>query len=468
MRLGYSIAAMSEPATETIYALATPPGVSAIAVIRISGPHAAAAVSALTRRRLPAPRVATRRQIVDPKSDAAFDDALVLWFPAPNSFTGEDVAEIQLHGSRATSRAAFSALGQVPGLRLARAGEFARRAFLHGKLDLAQIEALADLIDAETSQQAQQALRQLSGGLGVACESWRQRIMRARAHAEAEIDFPDEDIPGGLIRALGPELVDITNEIEKLLGDHRKGERLRDGFSIAILGPPNAGKSSLLNAIAGREAAIVSAMAGTTRDVIEVGMDLGGWPVTLADTAGLRELNDPQASGHAEIEIEGMRRTRQRASTSDLRLVVLPADSGPAALEDPALREIIDQTALIVWNKIDLVPGFVPPVPSPGCQAIAICATDGSGLEKLMTILETRAKAALESSTSEAIMITRARHREILTIARDGLRRARGMEEAEFIAEELRLAAESIGRITGRSGVEDMLDVLFSSFCIGK
>jgi len=459
---------MSELAPDTIYALATAPGVSAVAVIRISGPHAATAVEAITRRKLPRPRLVTRRRLLDLGTAAAFDDALVLWFPGPNSFTGEDVAEIQLHGSRATSRAALSALGQVPGLRLARAGEFARRAFLHGKLDLAQIEALADLIDAETSQQAQQALRQLSGGLGAACESWRQRIMRARAHAEAEIDFPDEDIPAGMIRALYPELIVITEEIDKILQGDRRGERLRDGFSIAILGPPNAGKSSLLNAIAGREAAIVSTVAGTTRDIIEVAMDLGGWPVTLADTAGLRELDDPRASAHAEIEIEGMRRTRQRASIADLRLVVLPADSGLAALEDPALRDIIDPATLIVWNKIDLVPGFVPPVPNYGRQAIAISARDGSGLDRLLGILEAQAQAALESSGAEAIMITRARHREVLTVARNALYRARGMEDAELIAEELRLAAESIGRITGRSGVEDMLDVLFASFCIGK
>ncbi len=460
------MATMSEPAPDTIYALATPPGISAVAVIRVSGPHAARAIEEMTGRQLPAPRVATRRRLLDPTSGAAFDDALILWYPAPHSFTGEDVAEIQLHGSHATCRTALAALGAAPDLRLARAGEFARRAFLNDKLDLTQIEALGDLIAAETSQQAQQALRQLAGGLGTACETWRQRLMRARAHAEAEIDFPDEDIPGGLVYALEAELIVITNEIERYLSDDRRGERLRDGFSIAILGPPNAGKSSLLNAIAGREAAIVSAVAGTTRDVIEVAMDLGGWPVTLADTAGLRALDDACATGHVEIEIEGMRRARQRASMADLRLIVLPADTASTAWADAALRDLIDPASVIVWNKIDLIPNFAPP--GHGGQIVMMCVHDGRGLDQLLAILEARAKSALRAATREDVIITRARHREVLISARDALLRARRAEEAELIAEELRVAAEAIGRITGRSGVEDMLDVLFASFCIGK
>ncbi len=321
-------------------------------MIRISGPDAGATLRALTAKPLPTPRHATRARLTDPATGVTLDDALILWFPAPHSFTGEDVAELQVHGSRAVLAALTATLAARPGLRLAEPGEFTRRAFHEGKLDLAEVEGLADLIAAETEAQRRQALRQLEGELGRRTESWRARLLRALAHAEAEIDFPDEDLPGGLIAALGPDLTALADEIDATLADQRRGERLRAGLSLAIIGPPNAGKSSLLNWLAQREAAIVSATAGTTRDVIELQLDLGGYPVVVADTAGLRELSAAAADDpHTAIEREGIARARARAAAADLKLLVLDA-SEPA---DPAMLALVDADTVVVMNKTDLV-----------------------------------------------------------------------------------------------------------------
>jgi tRNA modification GTPase len=458
------------PPDDTIFALATPAGVSAVAVLRLSGPGAAAAIATLTRRPLPSARRAVRRRLFEPSGDAAFDEALVLWFPAPASFTGEDMAEFQIHGSRASCRLALSALGSLPGLRLARPGEFVRRAFDRGRLALDQVEALADLIGAETENQARQAMRQLSRGLGARCEAWRQRILGARARSEAEIDFPDEDLPDGLTAQLAPELDDLIAEIEACLADGGRGERLRDGVAIAVLGPPNAGKSSFVNMLSGYEAAIVAAVAGTTRDVIEVHLDLGGWPVTLADTAGLRSLADDMATDQDEIEREGMRRALRRADSADLRLIVLPADDLPAAMAALAgpLAAHMDGASILVWNKIDRVPGFMPPPHPAGGESLAISVQRGDGVDTATKRLEARAAALLATRGGEPALITRARHRDALAAARDALAAARAAAAPELMAEELRRAANAIGRITGRTGVEDMLDLLFAQFCIGK
>ena len=462
---------MTAPPThrDTIFALATAPGVAAVAVLRVSGPRARAAMRALSGGGAddPAPRVATRRRLRGHDGDA-FDDALVLWFPAPRSFTGEDVVEFHLHGGRATCRAALAALGEMEGLRLARPGEFARRAFDNGRLDLSQVEALADLLAAETEGQARQAMRQLEGGLGARCEDWRRRLLEARAHAEAEIDFPEEDLPEGLASALAPRLAALEAEIAACLEDGRRGERLRDGLSVAVLGPPNAGKSSIINYLSGRDAAIVAAVPGTTRDVLEVDLDLGGWPVTLADTAGLRALGGSADPGQAEVEREGMRRARRRAEAADLRLVVLPADAAADALTDPECAPLLDRDALLAWNRVDLVPGVRLPAHPAGGEALAISALAGTGMDRLAAAIEARAAAALGSQAREPAVITRARHREALEAACRGIARARAAGAPELLAEELRAAGEALGRITGRSGVEDMLDVLFSSFCIGK
>jgi tRNA modification GTPase len=438
---------------DTIYAPATAAGVAGVAVVRVSGPQAGAALRALARK-TPKPREATRARLIDPEDGGALDDALVLWFPGPASFTGEDVAEFHLHGSRAVLNGALASLARLPGLRLARPGEFARRAFDAGKLDLTEIEALADLIAAETRAQARQALAQLGGALGERVERLRGQAMRLLAHAEAEIDFPDEgDAREGAIAAMRPGIDALANEIAALLDDGRRGEILRDGFSVAILGPPNAGKSSLLNRLAGREAAIVSDIPGTTRDTLEVRLDLRGLPVVLWDTAGLRALDESHP--HASIEREGMRRARARAESADLKLLVLDArEPGiPGALAELA------HDALIVRNKADLVPS---------AEGLAISALTGQGLDALETRLAEIVAARLGATDTAAPILTRARHREALQDAHAALRRALALDVAELAGEELRACASALGRIVGRTGVEDLLDVLFAEFCIGK
>jgi tRNA modification GTPase len=341
------------------------------------------------------------------------------------------------------------ALSALPGLRAAAPGEFTRRAFENGKLDLTEVEGLADLIDAETEAQRIQALRQMEGALGRLYEGWRARLIKALAYAEAEIDFPDEDVPGGLTRKLLPEIEALAAEIAAHLDDGRKGERLRDGIEVAIIGPPNAGKSSLLNRLAGREAAIVSEEAGTTRDVLEVRLDLGGVPVTLADTAGLRE-----AAG--AVEREGVRRALARAEAADLRLVI----AAPGAGGDFSLAREGD---IRIVNKLDLG-GDVPP------GVLGVSALTGQGLDILEAVLRERVGAAYEAR--EHPMITRARHREGLGDCAASLARAgealKAERAAELAAEDLRLAARALGRITGRVDVEDLLDVIFRDFCIGK
>ena len=429
---------------ETIYALSTASGRAGVAVLRVSGPHAVPALEALTGAGVPRPRAATLRRFIDPETHAALDRGLALFFPAPASFTGEDVVELPLHGGRAVVAGMLAALARLPGLRAAAPGEFTRRAFENGKLDLTEVEGLADLIDAETEAQRKQALRQMEGALGKLYEGWRARLVRLLAHTEAEIDFPDEEVPGDLIARLGPEIGQLRSEIAAHLDDGRRGELLRDGVEVAIVGPPNVGKSSLLNRLAGREAAIVSDEAGTTRDVLEVRLDIGGVPVTLADTAGLRE-----AAG--AIEREGVRRALERAEKADLRLVIAAPDAGDFALA----RE----GDIKVLNKIDLgadIPAGV----------IGVSAATGAGLDALEAALRVCVGAAFEAS--EHPVITRARHREGLGECAAALARAGEGGDADLIAEDLRLAARALGRITGRVDVEELLDVIFRDFCIGK
>lgn len=448
----------------TIFAPATAAGKSGVAIIRLSGPGAGGALAALAGK-VPAPRVAARARFLDPANGTIIDDGFALWFPAPGSFTGEDVAELHVHGSRAVLSALLAVLGRLPGLRLAEPGEFTRRAFEGGKLDLAQVEGLADLIAAETDAQRAQARRQLGGALGALTEQWRARLVRMLAHAEAEIDFPDEDLPGGLMAGLGADLDLLAAEIRAQLADTR-GERLREGLSIAIVGPPNAGKSSLLNALAKREAAIVSATAGTTRDVIEVQLDLAGFPITMADTAGLRALPEA-AEGHAAIESEGIRRALARAEAADLKLLVLDATAGEP---DEAVARLIDADTLVVLNKIDAMPRAQPIVAG---HVWRLSVRTGEGLGDLLTALTQEVEKRLAAQDQAAPLITRARHRAALADCVAALERAHaaiaaGADTAELVAEDLRLAARALGRITGRVGVEDILDVVFREFCIGK
>ena len=458
-----SVPAVSRP---TIFAPATAAGRAAIAVVRLSGPRAGGVLAGLCAKPpawRPRARRATRARLIDPRSQDALDAALVLWFPGPASFTGEDMAELHLHGGRAVLARVLAALGRCEGLRLATPGEFTRRAFDAGKLDLTEVEGLADLVAAETEAQARQALRQLSGELGRLYESWRARLVRALAHAEAEIDFPDEDLPAGLIAGLRPELAALIRHIEAHLADDRRGERLRDGVSIAIIGPPNAGKSSLLNALARREAAIVSTVAGTTRDVIEVHLDLGGYPAIVADTAGLRFMTATSNDDHAAIEREGMRRALARADAADLKLLLLDASTlAEDQPLDPALARLVDRRTLVVVNKIDLASGSTP------SSRWRISVKTGAGVSELISALSAEVAALLAVEDSAAPVLTRARHREALEACLAALRRAVAADAAELFTEDLRLAARALGRITGRVGVDDILDIVFKEFCLGK
>jgi len=543
--------------SDTIFALSSGRGPAAIAVIRISGPRAAAALTALGVK-AHAPRKAGLARIRDPRSGEIIDEALVLWFPGPHSETGEDVAELQAHGGRAVIAAILDALGQIDGLRMAEPGEFTRRGFENGKLDLTAVEGLADLVGAETEAQRRQAFRQMTGLLGNRAEVWRQNLIKALALVEARIDFSDEaDVPEDLV---SPALVmarALRDEIGAALADGRRGERLREGLVVAIAGPPNAGKSTLLNRIARREAAIVSPHAGTTRDVIEVHLDLGGLPVTLLDTAGIRETVDP-------VEFEGVRRARERAAGADLVLwvedaagaevsglpgdamadtvagtrpmagsvigsgaqaqmsaesAVFPADSGPLGRDSghspsygvpegpPVWRvlnkiDLLDQklnksesklntnNILININKnglngksepvlrtneglTDVVNQSLPDRNEPELTnsevEFSLSATSGEGFDVLLTQLARHAEAALAGA--EQSLVTRARHRrtleEVLAALNRALEPGLGSQE-DLLAEELRAATAALGRLTGRVDVEDVLDVIFRDFCIGK
>src|SRR5579862_1707753 len=434
---------------ETIYAPATAAGRAAVAIIRLSGPQSGAALQALAGG-LPPPRVARRVRVRDPASGETLDDGLALWLPGPRSLTGEDVAELHLHGSRAVIAAVMAALrGQ--GLRLAEPGEFTRRAFLNGKLDLVQAEAVADLAAAETEAQRRQALRQLDGQLGALYRGWGERLLRLLAHLEAAIDFPDEDLPPAIEARVAAETAALADETAAHLADGHRGERLRDGIAVAILGPPNAGKSSLLNQLARREAAITSPVAGTTRDVIEVAVDLAGYPVVLADTAGLRDSADV-------IEQEGLRRALKRAATAELRLFVFDA----ARPEDAAgAAQWPGADTFLVANKIDLVAaGTLPPA-----SALAVSALTGTGIPRLVEALAAR---VAENYQIAAPPLTRARHRASLEATAEALRRSLAAALPELRAEDLRLAWRSLGRITGKADVEDLLNVIFADFCLGK
>ncbi|MGE0119327.1 MAG: tRNA uridine-5-carboxymethylaminomethyl(34) synthesis GTPase MnmE [Dongiaceae bacterium] len=440
---------------DTIYALATAAGRAGVAVVRLSGPQALAALRRLAGE-LPPPRQATLRSLRHPRTGLELDRGLVLAFPTPHSFTGEDMAELYLHGGRAPVRAILEALADCDGLRPAEAGEFTRRAFEQGKLDLTAAEGLADLVNAETEAQRRQALRQLRGELGELYEAWRGRLLTTLARIEAYIDFPDEDLPPHLAEQVRAALSEVLVEIDRHLQDERRGERLREGLSVAILGPPNVGKSSLLNALAGRPAAIVAAQAGTTRDIVEVRLDLGGYPVTVADTAGLREATD-------EVEIEGVRRARSAAHAADYKILCIDARVYPNI--DSQLRPLADADTLFVVNKCDLV---APRVFAPlrGRPSLGVSALTGTGIDALLGVLT---EAVIErAGLAEAPLLTRERHRRALERCRDDLQRALTAASPELLAEDLRLAMRAIGRITGRVDVEDLLDVIFAEFCIGK
>jgi len=457
----------------TIFALSSGRPPAAIAVVRISGPRARLALERLTGR-VPQPRQATLLRVQDSANGEVIDEALALWFPAPASETGEDVAELQLHGGHAVIAAVLKALSAIEGCRMAEPGEFTRRAFENGKLDLTAVEGLGDLIAAETAAQRRQAFRQLKGLIGDRAEAWRQRLIDALALVEARIDFSDEaDVPEDLITPAAKITRSLRDEIAAALADGGRGERLRDGLVVAIAGPPNAGKSTLFNRLARREAAIVSPFAGTTRDVIEVHLELDGYPVTVLDTAGIRESAEP-------VEEEGVRRARARAAEADLVLWVTDISAvGRAFSELPLLKG--DTPLWLVENKIDLLEesasrrslaGSCPHSERDEFKFVfSVSAERGEGLDVLFGALAAFARDSF--AASEAAVVTRARHRRALEETATALDRAVAESTAqspreELIAEELRHATWSLGRLTGRVDVEDVLDKIFRDFCIGK
>jgi tRNA modification GTPase len=457
---------MADALRPTIFALSSGRPPAAIAVVRVSGPRAGAALEKLIGR-VPEPRKATLARVRDLVTDEAIDEALVLWFPKPCSETGEDTAELQLHGGHAVIAAVLEALATIEDCRPAEPGEFTRRAFEHGRLDLTAVEGLADLIAAETQAQRRQAFRQLKGLIGDRAEAWRQALIEAQALVEARIDFSDEaDVPEDLVDAALHAAQQLRSEIAAALADGGRGERLRDGLVVAIAGPPNAGKSTLLNRLARREAAIVSPYPGTTRDVIEVHFDLGGYPVTLLDTAGIRDSADP-------LEQEGVRRARAGAAAADLVLWVTDASAAGTAAEDYG-ETLFKSDVWLIRNKIDLAvekpwiscesgSGISPPM------TVSISAATGAGMDALVAALAAFAQNYF--SATEPALVTRARHRRALEDTVAALDRAlaeRASGREELIAEELRGAATTLGRLTGRVDVEDILDVIFRDFCIGK
>jgi tRNA modification GTPase len=430
---------------DTIIAPASGAGRAAIAVIRISGPRTRAVLEALTGG-VPPPRHASLREI-GPPARAAIDRGLVLWFPAPASFTGEDMAELQVHGSRAVVREIVDAVLALPGTRLAEPGEFARRAFENGKLDLTQVEGLADLIDAETEAQRRQALAQAEGSLRALYESLRDELVRAQALMEAGLDFADE---GDVVADVGAKADAIVATMRAAIARHlaeKSGEVLRDGLRVVIAGPPNAGKSSLMNALAKRDVAIVSEEAGTTRDVIELHLDLGGVPVIVADTAGIREAE-------GRLEQAGIDRALSRVEAADLVLWVVDA-TAPVWLAPAG--------AMAVLNKIDLAPGA-----GTGRDVLEVSARTGEGIDRLVALLAERAAEAVASGAGGPLL-TRIRHRVELESAEAALQRfADPTLSPELKAEELRVAARHLGRLTGRIDVEEVLGAIFAEFCIGK
>ncbi len=440
---------------DTIFALASGRGRAGVAVLRVSGPGAAAAVRALTGSEPPAPRRAALREFRDPASGEILDRGLVLWFPAPRSYTGEDVAELHVHAGPAVVEGIAEALSKQASTRPAEAGEFTRRAFMNGKLDLTEAEGIADLVAAETAEQRRQALRQMDGALGRLYEDWRVRLVRALAHLEASIDFPDEELPGDLIEAARASAAALQGEIAAHLADGR-GERLRHGVSVAILGPPNAGKSTLLNRLAQRDAAIVSPIAGTTRDVIDIDIDLDGYPVRIADTAGLHRTDDA-------IEAEGVRRAHKRGEAADLIIVVLDAATWPET--GAGLLGAVEVPVVVLLNKTDLRAVDGQPMWREH-NVLPLSLATGAGWEAARRAIAAGVRALADTQAGPAL--TRTRHRAALEACIVSLARVKSAALPELAAEDLRLAARALGKITGRIEVEDLLDVIFRDFCIGK
>lgn len=444
---------------DTIYAFATGAGRAGIGVVRVSGARALESLALFTDTRTrPTPRHAALLKLNNPKTDQVIDEAIVIYFQPPRSYTGEDVIEYHIHGGKAVRESLLEALSQCDGHRMAEAGEFTRRAFENGRMDLTQAEAVADLIHAETEAQKQLALSQMGGVLTNLYQGWAEQLTQALAYAEAQIDFSEEDLPEDEIkRFTTPVLSSVSREIEMHLNDGNRGERLRDGIKVAVIGAPNAGKSSLVNALAQRDVAIVSDMAGTTRDVLEVHLDLGGFPVILYDTAGLRPEALSPDNAQDRIEAEGIRRAMAIANDADFKLLLFDATEDKP---DAATLNLQDDKSILVANKTD------QNARKPDGM-LAVSAQTGAGLTDLIALMTARVKDAFENNANVP-SLTRSRHREALNQAVGAIHQALNGHSPDLIAEDIRIAVRALGRITGRIDVEDLLDIIFRDFCIGK
>ena len=442
----------------TIYALSTGPGIAGIAIIRVSGKNTADVIKKITGNKLPNPREATRRKFNYINTNELIDEGVLLWFPAPNSYTGEDLAEFHVHGSRAVITALHKTIAQIENCRLAEPGEFTKRAFQNGKISLLKAESIADLISSETEIQRKQALKIMSGKSSNRFNSWREKLLKILSHVEAKIDFPDENLPKDILIDIQKTSDQVSFEIQKTLNDQKVGEKIREGFKIAIIGPTNAGKSSLLNYLSKRDVAIVSETAGTTRDVIETHLNLDGYPVIVSDTAGIRDSKD-------EIEQKGVKLALHRADDADLKLVIIDGNSNDL---NKTLKDFVDENAILVVNKSDLLNGNLNEKFKKH-EYVLISIKNNSNLDQLISKIKNKLKNKFISN--EDILITRERHRQHLEhcIAYlKSFKNKKGSKEFDKAAEDLRLATRHLGMIVGKVDVEELLDSIFNDFCIGK
>ncbi len=442
----------------TIYALSSGPGTSGIAVIRVSGNETKNVIKSITRSKLPKPRIATLTKINKINTNELIDEGILLWFPGPQSYTGEDMAEFHVHGSRAVIEAIHETISKIKNCRLADPGEFTKLAFQNGKINLLKAESISDLISAETEIQRHQAIKIMSGKSSEMFNDLRDRLLKILSNVEAKIDFPEEDLPQDIIKNIKFESKKIKEEIQKILNDQKVGELIREGFKIAIIGPTNAGKSSLLNSLSNRDVAIVSETAGTTRDVIEVHLNLDGYPVIISDTAGIRDSND-------EIERKGIKLALKKAESSDLNVILIE----PKSVDFTGfLNDIVNEKGLIVVNKSDLgiekidqrVKKYNP---------IYISIKEEKNLDVLIKAIKEKLKKKF--IRSDDILITRERHRQNLEqciFHLNNFEEKNSIEDFDKAAEDLRLATRHLGTIVGKVDVEEILGSIFNDFCIGK
>ena len=442
----------------TIFALSTGPGISGIAIVRISGEDTIKVIKLLTNASIPEPRVATLRKINKINTSELIDEGIILWFPGPESYTGEDMAEFHIHGSKAVIDALHSSISQIENCRLAEPGEFTKLAFQNGKINLLKAESIADLISAETEIQRQQAVKIMDGQSSETFNSLREKLLKILSNIEAKIDFPDEDLPQDILNNTKKISSEVILSIKKILNDQRVGERIREGFKIAIIGPTNAGKSSLLNLLSNRDVAIVSEIAGTTRDVIETHLNIEGYPVVVSDTAGIRDSKN-------EIEKKGIKLALDNAENADLKLIIIDAKSIDFK---GVLKELLDENAILVVNKSDLLKEDLSSEIK-NFEHVLISVKNNFNVEDL--IIKIKNKLKNKFITSEDILITRERHRQHLQKCLNYLKRFEEKNEAQDFdkaAEDLRLATRHLGMIVGKVDVEEILGSIFNDFCIGK